>query len=84
MTFARLTWTRPQGIQDIEQRQDGLAELKCGGERPVVVPEREANRELAGEPGDVEWASGQQVALRLAEMGDGRLDPLDDLVLVVD
>lgn len=82
--MAKLTWTRPQGVQDIEQRQDGFAEFKRSGERPVIVPEREANRELAREPGDVEWASGQQVALRLAEMGDGRLDALDDLVLIVD
>ena len=76
----RHTWARPDGVERLERDEKRLAQIERAVEGPIVLPEPEADRDLAREPGHLERAAREQLAL--AELRDGLLHPLRDLVLV--
>ncbi len=82
--IARRTWAWPEGVEGIERDEERLCEVQRVQQLTVVLPQAETDGDLAGEPGHLEWAAGEKVALGLLDADHRLLDAVGDLALVKD
>lgn len=78
-----ITLARPQYVECFERDEERFSEFEGVQERAIVVPQCQADRNLARIPLRLERPPGQQVPSRFTKLSNGILDALRDLVLIV-
>ena len=76
------TRARPKRIEHVEGDEERFGKLERVHELWIILPQTKTYRDLAGEPGDLEGAPGEEMALGLSNMKHRLLDALGNLILI--
>lgn len=77
-----LTWARPDCVEDVQRDQELFRKAERVHKSVVVLPQAEGDGDLVREPRHLEGATGEQVALGLAELAHGLVCAPRNLLLV--